>query len=175
MKKSILSLCVFSMAVFYACDSADDNTQTGSCNGQKRYMEMTQSAGGTVQPQDTLLYGGATMVQLNASDADTMFINFGFDNGSAGTYSFQAGIVNPSGTGTYTYSSLTNVILVWNNSFGVCYDFTLNIDELGTQEAHPMLPNTFIYTKVAGTFSGQFAWSSPDTVTYTGSFCGELP
>lgn len=171
MKNKLLFFFILMIFSFFSCNHK--NSTGNGCNSDlNAFLELTHQLEGT-QNSGTIGMGGATLIQYNSSDVDTLFLNFGFDNGNV--YSFQAAIINPTGEGSYTFGSITNVVLVWNNISGICYDLTVNINELGSTVSNPFNPNTPNYNRINGTFSGLFAWSSPDTISYSGSFCSVLP
>lgn len=169
--KKTFSIIVILVAGLSACKKNNGNPEA-CIEGANSFLEMNHQTEGNINSGTTGI-SSATLLRYNTADQDTLVVNFGYDNGNV--YSFQAGVVNPGGTGTYTFGNLTNIVLVWNNTFGSCYDLTLNIEEYGSPVTNAFNPNAPFINEIRGTFTGRFAWSGPDTVTYTGSFCHVLP
>lgn len=170
MKNRVPLLLLLILTGFTACKN--DEQTTGCAEGTNSYLEMNHQTEGSINSGSSGI-SSATLLRYNTADEDTLVINFGFDNGNV--YSFQAGIPNPNGAGTYTFGNLSNVVLVWNNTFGACYDLSLTIDAYGNTAENALNPNLPFVDEIRGSFTGRFGWSGPDTVNYTGSFCHVLP
>lgn len=109
-------------------------------------------------------------MNVNTSDEDTLLLNIGFASGDL-SYSLLVLVPGPTGTGTYHFADLDNIVFLWENGAGTCTDMTLTISELGELLYSPFLPaGNMYYSRVAGSFSGSFAVNG----NFTGNFCAEV-